>query len=243
MMWLRSAFFLLIMIVSTPLLASWAMLHFPFNPQLRRQGVDPWVNMTSWLIEHLLGINYRVIGKENIPTSAAVILSKHQSAWETIVLQKIFPRTIFVWKKEILWLPFFGWALAVHPSIAINRAYGFAALSELAQKGKLRLQQGFSVVIFPEGTRTLSGSQRNFKPGGAHLAVSSCVQVVAVAHNSGNFWPRQAFLKRPGTVTVKISPPIQPKGLSVAELNRHAETWINEAMQEINSLPTGWDKV
>ena len=118
-----------------------------------------WVDGAMWLIKHLLGIDYRILGAENIPRVPCVILSKHQSAWETIVLQRIFTLTSYVYKKELHWLPFFGWGLALMPFVAIDRGAGKEALSQVATRGKQRLDEGYSVIIFPEGTRVAPGAR------------------------------------------------------------------------------------
>lgn len=231
---LRSALFMLLMIVATPLHALFIMLSFPLPHRVRRKTVMPWVHMTSWLTERLLGIRYRVIGGENIVPGAAVILAKHQSAWETIMLQEIFDEPLFVWKRELKYLPFFGWALATQPSISIDRKAGKDALKQLVDQGRLRLGQGYPIIIFPEGTRVAPGHKKRYKIGGAHLAAATGAPVMPVALNSGEFWRRNAFFKRPGTVTVSIGPAIDPAGLSAEEINRRAEAWMENEMRNIS---------
>lgn len=231
---LRSALFMLLLVVFTVPYASGVMLCFALPHRWRRMTVVPWVHVAAWLIEHVLGIDYRVIGRENIPDRPAVILSKHQSAWETIVLQLIFPWTLFVWKKELLWLPFFGWGLAATPMIAVDRGGGKAALRQLVEQGRRRLAQGYWIIIFPEGTRTPVGTHRRYKAGGAHLAVETGAPVVPVALNAGEFWSRRAFIKYPGTVTVSIGPAIDPTGLSAEDVNARAEAWMEAEMRRIS---------
>lgn len=231
---LRSAVFMVLLAAFTAPYALGVMLCFPLPHRWRRMTVVPWVHVASWLIEHVLGIDYRVVGRENIPNRPSVILSKHQSAWETIVLQRIFPWTLFVWKKELLWLPFFGWGLAATPMIAIDRGAGKAALRQLVEKGRLRLAQGYWIIIFPEGTRTPVGTHRRYKAGGAHLAVETGAPVVPVALNAGEFWSRRAFIKYPGTVTVSIGPAIDPTGLSAEDVNARAEAWMEAEMRRIS---------
>ncbi|HLS87465.1 MAG TPA: lysophospholipid acyltransferase family protein, partial [Burkholderiales bacterium] len=158
----------------------------------------------------------------------AVILSKHQSAWETLAFQLFFPPQVHVLKRELLWIPFFGWGLALMSPIAIDRARGVAALRQIARRGRKRLAQGFWVVVFPEGTRVPPGERRPYQLGGAWLAADSGAPVVPVAHNAGLFWPRNAFVKRPGTVTVRIGPTIDPAGRDAQTINRLAEEWIEK---------------
>ncbi|MFN6961442.1 MAG: lysophospholipid acyltransferase family protein [Rhodocyclaceae bacterium] len=231
---LRSTLFMLVMTISTALIVVALLLVFWLPARQRRLFVMPWVNFVNGLIEHLLGIRMHVIGHENIPTGPCVILSKHQSAWETFALQRIFPLTSFVYKRELHWLPFFGWGLMLMPFVAIDRAAGKAALKQVVERGKRRLAEGYSVVIFPEGTRVKPGEHRPFKIGGAMLAVAAGVPAVPVAHDSGECWPRKAFIKRPGTVTVSIGPPIDTAGRSAGEVNALAECWIEAEMRRIS---------
>ena len=231
---LRSTLFMAILIVVTPPTALVIMLCFWLPHRMRRQLVVPWVALANWLIEHLLGIRCRLLGAENIPQQPVVILAKHQSAWETIVLQTVFADTVFVWKKELKWIPFFGWALAVIPSIQIDRGAGKDALNQLVERGKRRLAQGYSVIVFPEGTRVAPGRHRRYKAGGAYLAVASRVPVIPVALNSGEAWGRNSFLKCPGTVTLSIGPAIDPTGLSAEEVNTRVEAWIETEMRRIS---------
>jgi 1-acyl-sn-glycerol-3-phosphate acyltransferase len=231
---IRSALFMAVLIVVTPPYALLMMLCYPLPHRFRRLTAVPWVFFTIWLIENLLGIRYRVLGRENIPPHPAVILAKHQSAWETVVLQAIFPLALFVWKKELKRLPFFGWALAVIPMISIDRGAGKDALKQLVDQGRLRLSQGYPVIIFPEGTRVASGHKRRYKIGGAYLGVESGAPVLPVALNSGEFWSRQAFIKYPGTVTVSIGPLIDPAGLTAEVVSARAEAWIEGEMRRIS---------
>ncbi|MBP6637700.1 MAG: 1-acyl-sn-glycerol-3-phosphate acyltransferase, partial [Sulfuritalea sp.] len=186
------------------------------------------------LIKHLLGIPYRLVGAENLPSRPVVVLCKHQSAWETLVLQEIFQDTVFVWKKEIKYIPFFGWALASIPMIETDRSATKAALTRLVDQGRDRLDHGYTVIIFPEGTRSRPGSKNRYKVGGAHLAVETGTPVVPVALNSGEFWGRNALFKKCGTVTVSIGPAIDPAGLGSGEVLARAETWIEDEMRRIS---------
>jgi len=234
MIFLRSLLFMLAMLITTPLIVLALLGVFWLPSRQRRLFVMPWVRLVMWLIRHVLGIEQRVLGVENIPTTPCVILCKHQSAWETFALQLIFPLTSFVYKRELHWLPFFGWGIKLMPFVAIDRASGKAALKQVAERGKRRLDEGYNVVIFPEGTRVAPGEQRPFKIGGAWLAVKAGVPVVPVALNSGECWPRQAFLKTPGTVTLSIGPAIDPTGKKIEAVNAAAEHWIDAEMRHIS---------
>lgn len=232
---LRSFLFMLILALVTPPYALLMIFCFPLPHRARRYTAVPWVHFTIWLIKHLLGIDYRLLGGENIPHRPAVILSKHQSAWETVVLQEVFPLALFVWKQELKWqLPFFGWALAVIPMISIDRKAGKNALLQLIEQGRLRLSQGYPVIIFPEGTRVPLGQHRRYKIGGAQLAVATGAPALPLVHNAGEFWGRNAFFKRSGVITVSVGPAIDPQGRTAEEVNRLAETWMEAEMARIS---------
>lgn len=233
MIFLRSFLFALVLAVVTPPYAIVGMLMFPFSPHLRHRVITSWAPLVMWFVRHLLGIRYRVIGAENIPAGPAVILSKHQSAWETMALQVIFPPLCFVLKRELLKVPFFGWGLAAIPGIAIDRAAGKDALAQVVEQGRARLKEGFWVVVFPEGTRVAPGTTRRYKVGGAWLARRAGVPVVPVAHNAGEFWRRNAFLKYPGEITVSIGPPIEVRGVKAEQINNLAEAWVEGEMRRL----------
>lgn len=234
MIFLRSLLFMALLLIITPPVVLVLLLLFWMPARFRRQLVMVWVHAAHWLIRHLLRIEHRVLGAENIPKAPCVIMSKHQSAWETIVLQEIFPLPSFVYKRELHWLPFFGWGLALMPFVGIDRNAGQEALNQVADRGKQRLAEGYPVIIFPEGTRVAPGHKKRYKIGGAYLAVRSGALVVPVAHNAGEFWRRKAFLKRPGRVTVSIGPAIDPAGLTAEDINLRVEHWIESEMKRIS---------
>jgi 1-acyl-sn-glycerol-3-phosphate acyltransferase len=190
----------------------------------------------QWGVENLLGIRPKVIGLENMPAEPCVILAKHQSAWETMTVQDLVPKgafCVFVLKKELLSIPLLGWGLAAMKMISIDRAAGKDALDQVVTQGRERLQQGFYVVLFPEGTRVPPGEKRRYKPGGAYLATHVGCKVVPVAHDAGELWPRQAFLKKPGTITMSVGPAFDATGMSEQEVNQRAEQWIEAEMRRI----------
>ena len=186
------------------------------------------------ICRYVLGLHYRVVGRENIPSSASIIFSKHQSAWETVGLQEIFPDQVFVLKKSLLMIAFLGWAFAAVKMISIDRKAGKEALDQVVTQGRERLQQGFYVIIFPEGTRVAPGQTKRYKAGGAYLATHVGCKVVPIAHDAGELWPRQAFIKKPGTVTISIGPAFDATGLSETEVNQRAEAWIEAEMRRIS---------
>jgi 1-acyl-sn-glycerol-3-phosphate acyltransferase len=229
----RSTLFALALCLVTPPYALFALLTFPLPRMTRYRLISGWSRLVIRLARWILGIDWRVEGRENLPARPAVILSKHQSAWETMAFQLIFPPQVMVLKRELLWIPFFGWGLALMSPIAINRSRGMRALRTIARRGRERLAQGFWVVVFPEGTRVAPGSQRAYHPGGAWLASASGAPVVPVAHNAGLLWPRNAFLKRSGTVTVRIGPPIEAANRDPQTINELARTWIEEQQKAL----------
>jgi 1-acyl-sn-glycerol-3-phosphate acyltransferase len=233
MRWLRSSAFALALVLITPPYALLALCTFVLPRLVRYRIISGWSRVVIYLAKSILGIAWRVEGAEHLPSRPAVILSKHQSAWETMAFQLIFPPQVHVLKRELLWIPFFGWGLALMSPIAIDRSRGVAALRAMAKRGRERLEQGFWVVVFPEGTRVRPGERRAYQLGGAWLAAASGAPVVPVAHNAGLFWPRNSFLKHPGTVTVRIGPTIESANRDPKTLNELAEKWIEEQQKAL----------
>src|SRR3954463_14974155 len=229
----RSSLFALALLLITPPYAVLALATLPLSRMARYHVISGWSKLVVHLARRILGITWRVEGHERLPTRPSVILAKHQSAWETMAFQLIFPPQVHVLKRELLWIPFFGWGLALMSPIAINRSRGVAALRSMAKKGRERLGQGFWVVVFPEGTRVRPGERRAYQLGGAWLAAAAEAPVVPVAHNAGLLWPRNAFLKRPGTVTVRIGPTIESKNRDPKTVNELAEKWIEEQQKAL----------
>jgi 1-acyl-sn-glycerol-3-phosphate acyltransferase len=233
MTFLRSSLFALALIVITPPYAIVAIATLPLPRLMRYRIISGWSRLVILLSKMILKIDWRIEGREHLPRRPSVILAKHQSAWETMAFQLFFPPQVHVLKRELLWIPFFGWGLALMSPIAIDRRRGHSALRFMAKRGKQRLAQGFWIVVFPEGTRVAPGEKRPYQIGGAWLAAASGAPVVPVAHNAGLVWPRNAFLKRPGTVTIRIGPPIDPADRDPATINRLAEKWIEEQQKAL----------
>lgn len=232
--YLGSTVLLISLIVSTiivgPIVLACVVL--PFSVRYKIAGY--WIDFILWVLKIACGIRHEIEGLENIENiDAAVVLSKHQSAWETIALRKILPPQTALLKESLLWLPIWGWALATLKPIAIDRSSQREALRTLIDKGTAYLRQGLWVVVFPEGTRTAPGERKKFNAGGAMLAQKSSYPVIPVAHNAGEVWPRYSFLKYPGVIKVKIGPAIETKDRKTGEINAEAETWIENAMNEI----------
>ena len=234
---LRSSLFALVQIGATVVFSFVALAAFPLDLLSRYRVITLWTRLVMWAARHICGIRYRVLGAERLPAPPFIVLSKHQSAWETLAFQMIFPPQVWVVKRELLWIPFFGWGLAMLAPIAIDRGSGTRALRQMLEQGRDRLARGFCVVIFPEGTRVAPGERREYQLGGAWLATRAQAPVVPVAHNSGEVWRRNAFLKYPGTITVSIGAPIETKDVAADVLNGQVQTWIEREMARIAALP------
>ena len=228
---LRSILFLLLQIILTIPFGLLALFLLPLPRLPRYRFITLWGRMVIFLARWVLGIRHRVVGLEHLPKVPSVLLSKHQSAWETIAFQQIFPPLSFVLKKNLLHIPFFGWGLALFSPIAIDRGAGREALKQIEAQGRERLKQGFWVLVFPEGTRMASGEKGNYQIGGPWVAVKAGVPVVPVAHNAGRFWPKNAFIKHPGEITVVIGPTIPTAGRKVGEVLAETEAWIEGTMR------------
>ena len=196
--------------------------------------------LTLWAGEFFCGMKVVVEGSENLPDEASVIMIKHTTTLETYGHVPLFPRTAWVIKREITWMPIFGWAIALAlKPIAIHRGAKGSAVKQVIQQGKERLASGTWVTVFPEGTRVPPGKTRKYGVSGAALAQESNVSIVPVAHNAGDFWERREFAKRPGTVRFVIGPPISAQGRSPKETNLVVQEWIENKMREISSAYGG----
>jgi len=234
MLIIRSLTFFVIQLLWVPFYATLVLFTFPLKPMARYRLISGLAYSMMWLLRVICNIRMEVRGKENIPKEPCIVLCKHQSAWETFALQVVFPPQVWVLKRELLWLPFFGWGLALTNPIAINRSDGKGAMKQLLKQGKERLADGFCVVIFPEGTRIPFGQRGKYKIGGALLAASSGVPVVPVAHNAGRLWGRNAFSKHPGVVTMSIGKPIITQGRKADDINAEVEAWIENEIQQLD---------
>jgi 1-acyl-sn-glycerol-3-phosphate acyltransferase len=230
---LRSALFVAFFVIYTPFHWLAVMLSAPFPPQTRYRVIAAWPQLATWFSRRLLKIEYEVHGREHIPGSPCVILSKHQSAWETIAYTSIFPPHVYVIKRELTWIPFLGWGLALMSPIAINRADRKRAMQRLIELGAERFRQGFSIMVYPEGTRIAVGRRGVYRLGGAVIAANTGAAVLPVAHNAGLLWPKNSFRKYPGKVTVVIGPPIPSNGVTAEQLMRRVEDWIETEMQRL----------
>jgi 1-acyl-sn-glycerol-3-phosphate acyltransferase len=230
---IRSLIFAVMQTVLTIFFSLVALFSFPFSVHARYRLITGYNHIVIWLARWVLGIRYVVEGREHLPKQPAIILAKHQSAWETVAFLFLFPPVSPVIKRELLRVPFFGWAFRMLSPIAIDRSAGREALKQIVSQGKEKLAQGFWVLVFPEGTRVAPGEKGRYGIGGSWLAAETGAPIVPVAHNAGEVWPKNAFVKHAGTVTVRIGPAIETRGRSAAELTRAVEAWIETEMARL----------
>jgi 1-acyl-sn-glycerol-3-phosphate acyltransferase len=234
MLVLRSALYLVFLIAVVIPWAFVVMSGWLFPVHTRYCLCACYTKMAIWGARVFCGIRWQVEGWENLPDGPAILLPKHQSSWETLWLPSVMPRDLtFVYKRELNWLPFFGWGIASAQMISIDRRKGQDAFEQVVEQGIDRLNRGWWIVIFPEGTRTAPGSTRRYKTGGSRLAVRTGAMAVPIAVNSGELWPRNAFIRRPGLITVSIGPPVDPKGKSPDEVGAAIESWIETEMRRL----------
>jgi len=194
-----------------------------------------WGRINLEAVGIICGLKYRLHGWDKLPNGNCIVLSKHQSTWETIALRGLLPATnTWVIKRELLWIPFFGWGMAALGPIALDRKAGRQAIKQLVQEGRQSLEAGRWVVIFPEGTRTSPGEHIKYNLGGALLAEKTGYPILPIAHNAGVFWKRRGILKFPGFIDLVIGDPIRTQGLKASEINLLVEGWIEET---VASLP------
>lgn len=213
-----------------------AILILPFPGLVRSRWMAYYARWCLAWLEITCGLRFKVEGLEKIPKTPSIILCKHQSAWETLALQLIFPPQAWVLKRELLWIPFFGWGLATLSPIAIDRSKKKKAMQQMIEQGRVRAKQGFWMVIFPEGTRIAAGKRGKYKQGGARLASDLNLPIVPVAHNAGEFWPRNGFRKYPGVVTMVIGDPILPADHAPEALTEQVEHWIEAQVDAISGV-------
>ncbi|KGM30391.1 lysophospholipid acyltransferase family protein [Inquilinus limosus] len=197
-----------------------------------------WLRVTHWLEKTILGIDYRVVGRENLPDGACIVAAKHQSAWETLKLHLLLPDPAIVLKSELLKVPVWGKYLLKTGMIPVDRGAGSRAIRSMIEHARVRVAEGRPIAIFPQGTRTAPGTWRPYRIGVGALYEGLNVPVVPMALNSGVFWGRRAFRKRPGTITVEFLPPIPP-GLPREEMMRRLEEELETASERLSVAAGG----
>lgn len=234
MQWLRSTIFTALFLLWTffyGVFFFFACLVLPFRG--RFVLVRVWARVLLVSLRVICRLDYRVVGRENLPAGAHVALWKHASSWETFAMAVVCPRQVWVLKRELMWVPFVGWAMPLIHAIAIDRGSAHAAVRQVIQSGLRRLAQGDWVMVFPEGTRMPPGQTRRYGVSGALLASRADCLVVPIAHDSGYYWPRRGLLKKPGTITVVIGKPIVARGRDPRQVNEEAQRWVEETIQEL----------
>ena len=220
-----------------PFVSGFSLLSCTLGLLLPIQSRQTLATTGNWLINEWLklscGIRVEIIGAENIPPSPVVILSNHQSPWETFYLQRRFRPVSTILKKELLKIPFFGWGLASVRPIAIDRSNPRQAIKEVMRQGKDRINEGMCVIVYPEGTRMAYGEYGGYARSGASLAIEANVPILAVAHNAARHWPAKKFLKYPGTITIIFREPVFPANKTNKELTQIVEQWIKEQQERI----------
>ena len=243
MIYIRSALFFLFLICFTIL---YALSCFVVNPFLsisaRYNYVRGWSFGVIKALQWICGVHYKIIGMENMTSmlnEPVILMSKHQSAWETIAYISLFPKQLcYVFKKELLMIPFFGWAMAMLRMIHIDRSQRDKASIAVAKQGNQRLSEGCWIIIYPEGTRAAVGQQIPYRKGGARLAVDTGANVIPIAHNAGTCWPKNSFLKYPGSITISIGPAMSTIDKNPSVVIREIESWIEQEMRQID--PTSY---
>lgn len=233
MLLIRSSVYAFLHVTTAIIFSVLAVLLWPLPFKWRYKVVSKWAIFNIWLLKIICAIRFEIEGRGNIPEEPCIILCKHQSAWETLALQAVFPPQVWVLKRELLWIPFFGWGLASLNPIAINRSAGRKALSQVIEQGRDRLSSGAWVVVFPEGTRIASGYMGRFGIGGARLAVETGYPVMPVAHDAGKAWPKRGFIKYPGVIKMVIGDMIPTQGKTAAEVNEQVYHWMETEMTRL----------
>lgn len=193
-----------------------------------------WIAYSLGCLRLICGLNYEVEGLENIPEHGFIVMSKHSSTWETIAIQRFFRPMVWVVKRELTWIPFFGWALKSMNAIALNRGTGRKAINQLVEESQQSMDRGRILMLFPEGTRVPPGQAKPFKLGGAIVSQRTGYSVLPMAHNAGEFWPRHSWVKWPGTIRVVIGKPIDPEGKKPEKIIDEVASWIVAECERIS---------
>ena len=208
------------------------MLVVPFS--WRIVLIKLWIRINLFWLWLTCGLGYTIEGLENIPESGCIVMSKHSSTWETIAIQLWFRPMVWVVKRELTWIPFFGWGLKAMNAIAINRGTGRQAIRQLVEEGRRAMDKRRIIMLFPEGTRVYPGQRKPFKIGGAILASKTGYPVLPIAHNAGEYWPRHSWIKWPGKVRVVIGKPIDPAGKKPEQIITEVESWVLNTCDQIS---------
>ena len=234
MLLLRSLVFQFYFYASVTIASMSIFFMWPLPFSVRSAIARNWGKSMLWVGRIVCGLDYVIEGRENIPVEPSVIMIKHTTVFETYAQLAIFPPQTWVVKRELQWIPLFGWGLAAMRPIAINRSAGHAAVTQVIEQGRKLLADGIWITIFPEGTRVAAGQTKNYGVSGAALALDAGCPILPVAHNAGDLWPRRGLKKRPGLIRFCIGPPIEAGDRSPKETNLIVQDWIETKMKEIS---------
>jgi len=232
---ISSIVFTFLLFITIPPYALGCLLLRPFGRRAAFGSARAWGRLIAWLARNLCDLHYTVEGRENMPADAAIVMSKHSSAYETIMLLLIVPWHCWVLKRELMWAPFFGWGLAALGPIAIDRSAGRSAVEQVVEQGTKRLAEGSWVVIFPEGTRMAPGETRRYGISGTLLAQAANRPLVPIAHNAADFWLRRGLRKKPGVVRFVIGRPVSAAGRHPREVNDELQSWVEATVAQLRS--------
>ena len=231
---LRGWLFSALLVVNTFAGSLWAIALWPLPHRVRYFfAVRCWAVANLWLLRVICGVHWKVRGASHLPATPSVVLMKHSSAFDIIVQAVLFPRQVWLLKRELLFVPVFGWALAAVGCVGVDRSQGARAIRQVVRACKARIDQGLWVMVFPEGTRVAPGETGHYAPGGAMIASAARCPAVPVAHNAGDHWPRRSARKTPGTIRIAIGPPLDTHGVSARQITRSAKYWIEEETGKI----------
>ena len=234
MLLLRSLLYFVGSIISLILISFSGLLLIFASYPTRQKYLSQWAIFCMWWLKITLNIKTNVVGRENIINSSCIIISNHQSTWETLAFQTIFPAHTWVLKRELLWLPVFGWSLALLKPIIINRGEKLNAIKKVIKQGADRLEKGISIVIYPEGTRQPYKKLGVYQNGGSAIAKKTGYSIVPVYHNAGKIWPKGSFIKKPGVITVVIGEVISQSNLKPSEVTENIRQWTLEQESKFN---------
>jgi len=234
MLLLRSLLYFVGSIISLILISFSGLLLIFASYPTRQKYLSQWAIFCMWWLKITLNIKTNVVGRENIINSSCIIISNHQSTWETLAFQTIFPAHTWVLKRELLWLPVFGWSLALLNPIIINRGEKLNAIKKVIKQGADRLEKGISIVIYPEGTRQPYKKLGVYQNGGSAIAKKTGYSIVPVYHNAGKIWPKGSFIKKPGVITVVIGEAISQSNLKPSEVTENIRQWTLEQESKFN---------
>ena len=234
MLLLRSLLYFVGSIISLILISFSGLLLIFASYPTRQKFLSQWAIFCIWWLKITLNIKTNVIGRENIINSSCIIISNHQSTWETLAFQTIFPAHTWVLKRELLWLPVFGWSLALLNPIIINRGEKINAMKKVIKQGADRLEKGISIVIYPEGTRQPYKKLGIYQNGGSAIAKKTGYSIVPVYHNAGKIWPKGSFIKKPGVITVVIGEAISQSNLKPSEVTENIRQWTLKQEKKYN---------